>query len=272
MKNKVKVGRLVWILACCVLLVLAGPPPARAQDSTDQTDKWQFEFTPYFMAVSLNGDVGARGLTGDVDMSFSDFLDDLEAGFLAAFEARKGPWIFLFDAIYFKLKTDETKSWQGPFGFVSVTGAVEVTPAMQTYQPSVGYRLMDDNTKLDLIGAVRYTRVDVDLDLVVTTAGIIFPGGARSLSRKEDWWDPVIGARLMTPFSEKWSFFGYADLGGFGVGSDFTFQGIVGIKWQFSKVVSAKLAYRYLYQDYTEDDFVWDMAAHGPLLGFGFRF
>ena len=78
--------------------------------------------------------------------------------------------------------------------------------------------------------------------------------------------------RLISPFSQKWSFIGYADLGGFGVGSDFTFQVIAGIKWQFSKVVSAKLAYRYLYQDFEKDNFVWDMAAHGPMLGFGFNF
>lgn len=43
-------------------------------------------------------------------------------------------------------------------------------------------------------------------------------------------------------------------------------------KWQFSKVASAKLAYRYLYQDFEKDNFVWDMAAHGPMIGIGFHF
>ncbi len=53
------------------------------------------------MAASLNGDTGIGGVTTDVDMSFSDIWDKLNAGFMAAFEARKGPWIFLFDACTF---------------------------------------------------------------------------------------------------------------------------------------------------------------------------
>ncbi|MFC1766044.1 hypothetical protein ACFL6U_28695, partial [Planctomycetota bacterium] len=62
------------------------------------------------------------------------------------------------------------------------------------------------------------------------------------------------------------------DIGGFGVGSDLTYQLMAGVKWQISKVLSMKLDYRYLYQDYSKGDVVWDMAAHGPLLGLGFSF
>jgi len=272
MKNSIKVSCLAWILACCVLLGLVASPAAGEQDSTKQADKWQFEITPYFLAANLNGDTGIGGVTADVDMSFSDIWDKLNAGFMAAFEARKEPWIFLFDSLYFRLEDEETRSWQGPLGIVSVAGEVEATMTQQIYQLSAGYRLIDERTKLDLVGAMRYTHLDIDLDLVVTTSGNLFPGGTRSMSGSKDWWDPVIGMRLITPFSQKWSFIGYADLGGFGVGSDFTFQAIAGIKWQFSKVVSAKLAYRYLYQDFEKDNFVWDMAAQGPMLGIGFHF
>lgn len=271
MKSCIKSSHLVWILACCVLLGLVSTPVARAQDSTKQADKWQFEITPYFLAASLNGDIGFRGVTADVDMSFSDIWDRLNAGFMAAFEARKGPWIFLFDGLYFRLEGEETRSWQGPLGIVSITGEVEATMTQQLYQLSAGYRQIHGRTKLDLIGGMRYTHLAADLDLVITTSGILFPGGTRSMSGSKDWWDPVIGMRLITPFSKKWSFIGYADLGGFGVGSDFTYQAIAGIEWQFSKIASAKLAYRYLYQDFKEDNFVWDMAAYGPILGIGFR-
>ncbi len=272
MKNNIKVSRLVWILACCVLLGLVASPVARAQDNTKQDSKWHFEITPYFLAASLNGDIGIRGVTADVDMSFSDIWDRLNAGFMMAFEARKGPWIFLFDGLYFRLEGEETRSWQGPLGNVSIAGEVDATATQQLYQLSAGYRLIDERAKMDLVGAMRYTHLDVDLDLVVTTSGNLFPGGTRSMSESKDWWDPIIGVRLITPFSQKWSFISYTDLGGFGIGSDFTFQAIAGVKWQFSKVVSAKLAYRYLYQDFEKDNFVWDMAAQGPMLGIGFHF
>jgi opacity protein-like surface antigen len=272
MKNNINVSLMILILACYMLLGLLASSVARAQDSSKPADKWQFEITPYFLASGLNGDIGIHGVTGDVDMSFSDIWDRLDAGFMAVFEARKGPWVFSFDGQYIRLEDVKTKSWQGPLGVVSITGALEATMTQQLYQLAAGYRLIDEHTKLDLIGAMRYTSLDIDLDLTVTTSGKLFPGGTRSMSGREDWWDPVIGARVIAPFSQKWSFIGYADFGGFGVGSDFTFQAIAGIKWQFSKIVSAKLAYRYLYQDFEKDNFIWDMAVHGPVIGIGFQF
>ena len=65
---------------------------------------------------------------------------------------------------------------------------------------------------------------------------------------------------------------GYGDIGGFGVGCHFTFQLLAGVNWQFTKIVSAKLGYRYLYQDYGHNGFVWDMTASGFYLGAGFQF
>ncbi|MCK7577560.1 MAG: hypothetical protein MZV65_18315 [Chromatiales bacterium] len=41
--------------------------------------------------------------------------------------------------------------------------------------------------------------------------------------------DPVIGIRVIAPFAEHWSFVGYADIGGFGMGSDITYQVIAGV-------------------------------------------
>jgi hypothetical protein len=140
----------------------------------------------------------------------------------------------------------------------------------QVYQLAVSHRLVNAPTKLELIGAARYTRLDTDLNLVVT--GTLFPGGTRSLSAQEEWWDPVVGFRVIAPFAEHWSFVGYADIGGFGVGSDVTYQVIAGANWQLSKTFSAKAGYRYFYQDYENDGFVWDMAAYGAYLGLGVAF
>jgi hypothetical protein len=44
------------------------------------------------------------------------------------------------------------------------------------------------------------------------------------------------------------------------------------VNWQFSRSVSAKVGYRYLYQDYKNGSFVWDMKANGFYLGAGFKF
>lgn len=271
MKNHIRIGRLTLIIICCALLCLSFSTELFAQESKDDNDKWRFELTPYFLAAGLNGKTGVGGVIADVDMSFSDIWDHLDIGGMLAFEVRKGRLLFLFDGIYFRLEDERTKSWQGPGGILNLTAALDATVTQQLYQLSAGYRAVDEGTKLDLFGAMRYTRLDIDLNLVTTTGGTLLPGGTRSLSDKEDWWDPVFGVRLIVPFAKKWSILAYGDAGGLGIGSDITYQAIAGVNWQFSKVVSAKLAYRYLYQDYKNDNFIWDMTAYGPILGIGFR-
>lgn len=258
-------GRAAGLVAAVVALVATG---ARAADAAD--DRWQFELTPYLFASGLYGTTGARGVSADIEMGFDDILDQLEAGLMGTAELRRGRWGVAFDALYFKLGDQGARSWQGPLGIGSLTGDLDVTTTMQMYQLSAAYRV-GERVPVDLIGAARYTTIDTDLNLVVTTGGLL-PGGTRSLSAGESWWDPVVGVRALVPLGERWSVLLYGDVGGFGVGSDLTYQAIAGVNWQFSKHFSVKVGYRYLYQDFAKDGFVWDMAAHGPYLGMGIRF
>ena len=210
-------------------------------------------------------------VTANVDMSFDEIRKNLDQGLMALFEARKGPWTYGFEGVYFKLKNEGVKSWDGPLGNTS-TGTLEVTMTEQLYQLTAGYRVMDEHTKVDVIGAARYTQLDTALNLVVSSSGSLLPGGSNSISGTENWWDPVIGARVLYPFADAWTLVGYADYGGFGVGSDSTYQLLAGVDWRFSKSVSAKAGYRYLYQDYQNNGFAWDMKSSGYYLGAGFRF
>jgi opacity protein-like surface antigen len=260
------VAGLVAVSACATLTAFS--PHAIAAEGGQP---WQFEFTPYLFAAGLNGTTGVRGITADVEVPVDKLVQQLDSAFMANFEARKENWLFAFDAFYVRLEGQASRSWRGPFGIGSATGNLEVTAKQQIYQPSVGYRVFDDGTTFDIIGAARYMKIDSELDLVVTTGGLL-PGGARSLSGSKSWWDPVVGARVTVPFAENWSLVGYADVGGFGVGSDFSYQAAAGVDWQFARSFSAKAGYRYLHQDFEDDGFVWDMALQGFYLGLGIRF
>jgi opacity protein-like surface antigen len=253
-------------------LALAVHTPASAQtEAGSNVDNWQFEITPYLFAAGMNGKTGIGSVTANVDMSFDDILKNLDQGFMALFEASKGPWTYGLEGVYFKLKDEGTKSWQGPLGSSS-TGSLEATMTEQLYQLTAAYRVMDEHTKVDVLGAARYTQLDVGLNLAATTGSPLLPDGSNSISGTENWWDPVIGARVLVPLADAWTLVGYADIGGFGVGSDLTYQLLAGVNWQFSKSVSAKAGYRYLYQDYQNGGFVWDMTSSGFYLGAGFRF
>ena len=237
----------------------------------DEGDAWQYEVTPYFLAAGLNGTVGVRGVKADLDMSFSDIWDDFKSGLMGLFTARRGPWMYGLEGVYFKLQDEGSKTVTGPFGNVSVNGALQVTTSMYIYQGTVGYRFLDEKTKLDLIGALRYTRLVSAMDVkIATVPGIVFPGGATSASGHENWTDAVVGLAVQQPIADNWWLTGYVDAGA--GGSDFTYQLIAGVNWMYAKDFVAKAGYRLLDWDYENNGTVWDMTAAGPYIGLGIRF
>src|SRR5690554_5933453 len=112
--------RLVLSLA---LLVVSASQTAFATDS----DTWQFEVTPYVFAAGMNGTVGVRGVTSQANKSFGDILGSLDQGFMGLAMASRGPWTYSLEAVYMKLGDDSVKSVTGPFGQVTVKGALSVT-------------------------------------------------------------------------------------------------------------------------------------------------
>ncbi len=236
-----------------------------------EADDWQYEVTPYFLASGMEGTVGARGNTADIDVPFSDIWDSLDAGFMGLFTAQKGPWSYGLEAVYMKLEGGVSNTVTGPRGVVSVNGRLDVENSMYIAQGTVGYRVLDDKTKLDLTGALRYTKLDLDMNVAVQfTPGVVFPGGTLSAGGSENWTDAVVGVRVLHPLSERVSLLGYADVGA--GGSDITYQATAGVNWEFKRDFTAKVGYRYMYWDYANDGVVWDIAASGPYLGLGIRF
>jgi opacity protein-like surface antigen len=206
-------------------------------------------------------------------VGFDDIVEDLDIGLMGTIELRRGNWLLMLDGLYMKLQDDKSRSWTGPGGLATATADLEATPELSVIGIAGGYRIEADNIAVDVLGGARYTKVEMKFELTATTVGL-FPGGVRTVSADESWWDPFVGVRIVVPFAEKWSGVLYADYGGFGVGSDVTYQVLAGVNWIFSKHFSAKVGYRYLYQDFEDDDngFVWDMKAYGPYLGLGIRF
>jgi opacity protein-like surface antigen len=258
------------LLGATFVLAAHAPAAALAEPVSD-ADAWQFELTPYILGAGLSGTTGVGSVTADVNKSFSDILQHLDAGLMAQFQASKGLWMFGMDGVYFRIKNQGADSWQGPLGN-TISGSLEATVTEQLYQFTAGYRVLDAHTKVDVLGAARYTQLDTDLNLAATTGSPLLPDGSRSISGTENWWDPVIGARVLVPLADEWTLVGYADIGGFGAGSELTYQLLAGVNWQFSRSVAAKAGYRFLYQDYRNGGLVWDMKASGFYLGAGIRF
>jgi opacity protein-like surface antigen len=257
-------GRMALALLAGMLALGAGTA-ATAQTTAAQTGGWQFELTPYIWGAGMKGDVQSGSLPKiHTDVSFSDILDVLDFGLMGAFEARKGRWGVLFDAIYMKLEMGASAS--GPIvGATTVSANLELKQTMLA--AAATYRAVEGRSPVDVIGGLRYSKIEASAVISGSLLGI-----TASRSGDKDWVDPYIGARIQHPIADRWTLVGYGDIGGFGVGSDFTWQAIAGINYDFSKSISAKLGYRYLSVDYDKSGFLYDMDSYGAYLGVGIRF
>jgi opacity protein-like surface antigen len=103
------------------------------------------------------------------------------------------------------------------------------------------------------------------LDGALTLGPGLLPGVRAE--RDETWVDPIIGLRARHVLNDRWRLEGYADIGGFGVASNFTWQVYGGVGADITDRVTARLGYRHLAVDYEKDGFLWDVSLSGPILG-----
>jgi hypothetical protein len=109
-----------------------------------------------------------------------------------------------------------------------------------------------------------YARTELDLN-----AGIL-PG--RQTDEDKEWIDPLIGARLRIELQRGFSLIGLADIGGFHVGSDLTWEALGVLGYRFNSWLAAHAGYRYMKVDYEDGDFLYDVELSGPIIGATFKF
>ena len=232
-------------------LALASAPAAAAE--------WKHEVAPYVWGSAMEGTVGVGDITADAEMSFSDILDNLEFGFMGTYRASRDRYSITVDALYMGLGATE----KGPGGVLKA----DIDVDQIGLEADFGYAL---NERFTLFGGLRYVSLDAD----VQVTGPL--GNDLSASESQDWVDPVVGAIYSWPLADEWTLNLRGDIGGFGIGSDFAWQGMATLRWQFSPRTSLGAAYRYLDMDYEDGKgsnyFKYDMATSGPAMGVIFTF
>jgi hypothetical protein len=246
-------------------LALLFAVPVQAQDTAASSPsgtaaKWEYRLTPYLWFSGFNGTLGAGGHTADVDVGFSDVINHLDLALMLTFEARRGPLILLLDTFYADLSGDADT--RGPLfsgaDFTSKTFMLDFEAGERVAQNRRG--------SVDALVGLRYWNPKNDLDLHAGTAPAVEVRGSHS------WVDPILGAVVRANLSQLWGATLKADIGGFGIASDFTWQIFLGFNYALSKHGAIVFGYRYLDVDYHNDGFVYDVATDGPLLGYQFKF
>ena len=239
--------RYISQLLVVVVMAAASAAPAAAQAAGDE---WQVYVAPYLMGAGMSGATTVRGREVDIDISASDIFSNLEFGAMGVLVARKGHWGFGADAIWMALgapvRDTDVDFNQGAFAFY---GLRELSPAADV---TFGARI---NT---LQGAITSK-----------------PSGAE-VSQDKTWVDPIAGLTLRTSAGKPVQMRVYTEVGGFGLGSDFTWQIFPTVSIKMGQSASLELGYRWLDLDYSSGEgnnqFGYDVLTQGPVLGFGFRF
>lgn len=232
--------------------------------ATVRADEWSGSATLYgwltWMEIEGTPDDG----TGSIDQSLSlgDVVDALRFAFFGAADIHYGRIGIMQDVVYSDLGFDGRL--KGPFA-----SKVDVDNEMLLSTTVLGYQVYAENGALiEPFAGARY--VSTKMDLKIKGGGPL--GNKVNGFVNIDWWDPVIGVRGRMPLTEKVSAVGFADIGGFGAGSQFSWEIYGALDYAITENVSTNVGFRYLSIEYDASDADVQLDTYGPILGLTVRF
>jgi hypothetical protein len=241
-------------------------PPKKEHVASTQPSDWHVEWVPFYLWFSgLKGNVGLGGVVAPVDVSFSDVIKQLNIGLMTDLDIRRKRVGLDTDLIFMSLSSDQKTTPIGnPETYIGFTANAKEL----IVDPEVYVRLIDsDRGSVDAVGGGRYWHLNNSLDLFPVGGGAGVTAG-----QTQSWIDPVLGARFRMNLNKGWFVNVKGDAGGFGVGSQLTYQIYGGLGKEFKKRYSLLAGYRYLSVDYSNGGFLYDVHMNGLLAGFAIRF
>lgn len=219
------------LLMGCVLAATA-----QAQDG------WTFTLEPYIWIPALEGEGSADG-SAEVDFEI-DYPGELSSALPLALrvEAPCGSELRL-DGLYARWRDDD--------------GSARTESAVSLVDAGFGWPVSD---AWHVTAGLRAVELELEVEL-----------GGTDADASEAWVDPWIGGSGDVPLGGGWSLRTWGDVGGFGVGSEFTWQAAALVGWG-SERWRVELGYRALAVELDEDDLETEWLAHGPILGVAARF
>lgn len=259
--------RLVVALACVSPAAAAdlssgGKLPAMTEPGGFDA-RWEFRTEAYAWLLGFDGKAGIADLP---PIHFQDdlheILEQLDFTFMALAELRRGRFGIFADFFYAELTRDGSAVFDLFSG--SLTTQITIATAMAEY------RLVDRGpTSLDVMAGVRVWNVSGDLTVTVNDGD---PPPGITISDGRSWLDPMVGVKGRLQSGSPWYLTGWAMIGGFGAGSDLDWDLFGGVGYELTDRFSLVAGYRGIGVDYDDDDLLFDMTIHGPLIGGSLKF
>jgi hypothetical protein len=214
---------------------------------------------------------------------------DTRLGQMGDVEIRNGPIGLLGDVVWSKvgLSDDTVRTRSVAPGINATLGAsAKLDVQVAIAEIGIAYELARYGSfAFDVVGGGRFwwQKADLSFNLIgALDIGDLQIVGGRAISRSGSvsWADPLVGGRIRYELAPGHQLSLRGDVGGFGVGSDFSWQAIAAYGWDFARcngiTFSGVLGYRALYVDYEQGEgrrrYEFDMLQHGPVVGISMRF
>lgn len=229
--------------------------------------------------AGIDGTMNARGRTADIDttpMDILENLDKIETNLQGRISIYRGKWGFHVGGMYVRFEDTLELEENGR----SVTGRVGIDMA----EAYVSYCLKRCPLEVgcnprcpgfsayEVYAGIRYWSMELGLDGL----GAVGAAPVAAVERTRSWVDPIIGGRAIWELGNKWGFDVQADIGGFGVGSDFSWNLRAGVHYRPWQLASFELGFKLTDVDYTDgsgtDRFEFDGLLWGPYLAINFHF
>ncbi len=276
---------------------IAQPRPAAAPSPADP-EPWRFTAASYAWLMGVTGSVTARNQVVDTNASFVDLVQKSNTlfGLMGYFEADKGKAGVYLDLVYTSLNFGASQTnYRNPLPGLRISTAASAALSYQLFIAELGgvYQLgrwqhsETSATSLDGLLAFRYWNNSIAASF---NADINFDVGRRlnfdrsfglATARADaiQWVDPILGLRVKHQFTPHQEIMVRGDIGGFGLGSQLTWQAVAiyGYGWHLEggQNLVAMLGFRALGVNYTAPsggDTAINEIMYGPILGVTFRF
>ena len=246
------------VLLISLVISILGGSAAFSQEK--EKAKWHYLTEVYLIFPTMSGEVGVADIPPvTVDADAGSIFGNLKMGAMLYFEATNDDWSITSDLIYMKLGQDVVPDNLVSSGAVTmkqyaweVAGLKRITPWLEG---GIGGRLVSLYTGLDLVTVHETTREG---------------------SASKTWFDPIVLLRSQGAIKGKWLLQFRGDVGGFGVGSDFSWQVQANVGYRFSKLFQTTIGYRYIGINYDKGEgverFLYNIDTYGPVIRFGFNF
>ena len=263
-------GRQCTRLAIITVALLTCSLAARADQSATPAG-WEFAADVHLFAASITGTT-ARG--GDLDIGFSDLLENLNFAAMGSLRAGKGDVMLFTDFIYLKVKADDGARFTVPVGRLhrfNVPVDVDATVTLKSWivTTAAGYRVIDNEQgNLYMLAGARYLWIDVNATLDAKTRRL---SRAVHESASGGNWDGIVGVtgEINLDDSRKWYLQYYGDVGTGQSDRTWAAQGSIGYRFDTFDVHAG---YRYMDWNLQSGAALSDLNVSGVIVGARFRF